>query len=351
MQNEAVPARPGKKKHLLWNIVFIGIAVLTVWVVASNAKGFSLENFRAYLSGNDPWWLSAAFGSMLAYVLLNALMIRLLLRDFGYHRNLWDCTTYTAADLYFSAITPSSTGGQPMEAWYMMQDGVPGVICTVVLLTYLLLYTVSIVLIGLVCLILYPNSFLAFGSFGRILIIIGAAIQLGLSLLYAVLLWNEQLLFRICDWFLRLLKKLHLLRHPDQKREKLRRSMERYSQATHLLAGRRRLLVKALLLNLFHRAAQIMVTVFCFLAGGGSLAMAPKMKPTATCQPVLCSFSTPMWMRTSDKIVQVQATISATSTSCMMAKASMGGSCLSRANRCKCYYCAFCASMHVLHAG
>ena len=277
MQNEAVPSRPGKKKHLLWNIVFIGIAVLTVWVVASNAKGFSLENFRAYLSGNNPWWLSAAFGSMLAYVLLNALMIRLLLRDFGYHRNLWDCTTYTAADLYFSAITPSSTGGQPMEAWYMMQDGVPGVICTVVLLTYLLLYTVSIVLIGLVCLILYPNSFLAFGSFGRILIIIGAAIQLGLSLLYAVLLWNEQLLFRICDWFLRLLKKLHLLRHPDQKREKLRRSMERYSQATHLLAGRRRLLVKALLLNLFHRAAQIMVTVFCFLAGGGSLEMAPKM--------------------------------------------------------------------------
>ena len=244
MPQVAAPTRPGKKKHLLWNIVFIGIAVLTVWVVASNAKGFSLENFRAYLSGNNPWWLSAAFGSMLAYVLFNALMIRILLRDFGYKKSLWDCTTYTAADLYFSAITPSSTGGQPMEAWYMVQDGIPGVISTVVLLTYLLLYTVSIVLIGLICLILYPKSFLAFGSFGRILISVGAAIQLGLSLLYAMLLWNERLLFRICDWFLRLLGKLHLLRHPEQKRERLRRSMERYSQATRLLAGRRRLLVR-----------------------------------------------------------------------------------------------------------
>ena len=53
--------------------------------------------------------------------------------------------------------------------------------------------------------------------------------------------------------------------------------MEEYGQATELLKGKRRLLVKTLLLNLAHRGSQILVTVFCFLAGGGSLKLAPRL--------------------------------------------------------------------------
>ena len=268
---------PNRKKHLLWNLIFVLIAVATVWVVTKQAKGFSPRSFSRYLRSNNPWWLLAALLSMLFYVGSNAWMIGVLLKGFGFRRNYFDCLSYTAADLYFSAITPSSTGGQPMEAWFMFQDKIPFVISTVVLLTYLLLYTLSTVLIGLVCILLLPGSFLSFGTFGRILIGVGAGIQIGLTLLYGMLLWNKKLLLKVCDWVLRTLAKLHLLRNLESKREKLFRTMVQYSEAALMLRGKKKLLRKALILNLAHRAAQIMVTVFCFLAGGEPLRLAPKM--------------------------------------------------------------------------
>lgn len=267
----------GSGKRVLWSLLFLVLAALSVWTVTSQAKGFSPKHFMEYLNNNNPWWLGAAFLAMLAYIGFDALMVGCLLRGFGYPRSYPKCVSYAAADLYFSAITPSATGGQPMEAYFMVKDGVPAIISTVVMLTYLLLYTLSIVIIGLLCLVLVPSSFLAFGTLGRIFIIVGAVIQLALAFLYALLLWNKNLLRKILNWGLWLLTKLHIVRNPEKRQEKLRATMDQYAQATAMLKGRRRLLLKTLLLNLAHRGSQILVTVFCFLAGGGSLRLAPKL--------------------------------------------------------------------------
>ena len=74
-----------------------------------------------------------------------------------------------------------------------------------------------------------------------------------------------------------MLAKLHLLRNLTKKQEKLNRTMDKYGEATQMLKGKRRLLIKGLLLNILHRGCQILVTVFCFLAGGGSWKMVPDL--------------------------------------------------------------------------
>ncbi|MBQ1411119.1 MAG: flippase-like domain-containing protein [Oscillospiraceae bacterium] len=267
------------KRRFLWSLLFLLIAAFSVYAVGSQAKGFSPKHFMEYLRHNNIWWMLAAVLAMLAYISFDAIMVSTLLRGFGYPRSHPKCVSYAAADLYFSAITPSATGGQPMEAYFMTKDGVPAIISTVVMLTYLLLYTLSIVIIGLVCLVLFPSSFTTFGTVGRIFIVVGAVIQLGLAVCYALLLWKKQLLMRLCVFGLRLLAKLHIIHNLAARESKLQKNMELYSQATELLKGRRRLLIKALLLNLAHRCSQILVTVFCFLAGAGPhcARLAPKL--------------------------------------------------------------------------
>ena len=265
------------KKRFLWSFLFLVLAALSVWAVTSQAKDFSPRRFLEYVEHNNPWWLGAAFVAMLAYISFSAMMVYCLLKDFGYRRSPLKCVSYTAADLYFSAITPSATGGQPMEGYFMIKDGVPAMITTVVLLTYILLYTLSILIIGLVCLVLVPSSFLAFGTVSRIFIGVGAVIQLALAVLYGMLLWNKNLLRKVLDWALRVLGKLRIIRNVEGRRKKLQANMEQYAAATELLKGRRKLLVKTLLLNLAHRISQILVTVFCFLAGGGPPHLAPKL--------------------------------------------------------------------------
>lgn len=261
----------------IWSLLFLLIALASIWVVMTQAKGFSPRHFMEYIRQTRLRWLLAAFGSMLLYISFDALMVRCMLKDFGYPRSFFKCVSYAAADIYFSAITPSATGGQPMEAYFMVKDGIPAAISTVVMLCYLLLYTISIVIVGLLSLILIPSSFLAFTRLSRFFIILGVVAQVALALGYAMLLWNKNLLRKILNWGLKLLVKLHIVHNPERHEQRLQRIMDQYTQAAELLKGHRRLLLKSMLLNLVHRCSQILVTVFCFLAGGGALGLAPKL--------------------------------------------------------------------------
>ncbi len=293
MNNTSRTGGMSGKKQFLWNLVFIAIAALSVWVITTQAKGFSPAKFSRYLENNNLWYLGGALAMMLTYILIGALAILCLLKGFGYKRSLPNGLSYVATDLYFSAITPSATGGQPVEGYMMVKDGIPAVVSTVALMTNLLLYTLSIVVIGALGLILRPSSFLRFGTFSRILIILGAAIQVSLALLYGLLLWKKELLRRICEWGLRLLCRLHLLRNPEKKRQRLDRIMTNYGQVTEMIKGKRRLLLKGLLLNVAHRGSQLLVTVLCYLAGGGSLRLAADVF-AMQCNVVLGAYCIPI---------------------------------------------------------
>lgn len=274
-KNSGRPA--GGRKRFLWSLLSFAIAALSIWAVTSQARGFSPKHFSEYIDQNNPWWLAAAAVMMLAYIVFNALMVDCLLKGLGYRRSFPKNLSYAAADIYFSAITPSGTGGQPVEAYLMVKDGIPGAVSTVVMIANLLFYTMAIVLLGALGLLLRPGSFLRFGVFSRILIVIGIVIQLTLSTFYALLLWKKKLMQHICDWFLRVLAKLHLIKNLERKQQKLYATMESYGEAAAMLRGKRKLMARGLFLIVCHRACQILVTVFCFLAGGGSWKMVPDL--------------------------------------------------------------------------
>ena len=91
------------------------------------------------------------------YLLCYGGVMRLFLRSFGYSAGLLRCASYGCIDFYYSAITPSSTGGQPMVIYHMGKDGVPmsksvlaPLVHTVLYKTVLILFTVA----GLIC---YPG--------------------------------------------------------------------------------------------------------------------------------------------------------------------------------------------------
>lgn len=261
--------QPGLRKNIVWTLIFVLIAAASIWAVISQNKSFSLAQYWLFLRQCQPGWIVAAFFSMLIFIWFTAEAIRLLLRAFGAPRSPLQGLSYAAADLYFSAITPSATGGQPAAALFMMRDGVSGVTATVILLANLAMYTMSIVLIGLFCLILRPGTFLRFSGFSRILILIGAVVQISLATFYCILLWNEKLLHNIVNGLLKLILKIKWIKNKDALEQRALEALQRYAKSAELIRGKRSVLWKDLLMNLVLRTAQICVTMFCYLAQGG----------------------------------------------------------------------------------
>ncbi len=274
--------KEGRKK-LIWSLVFVGIALLTVWTVASQSKGFSFAEFQSYLKGASAGWMAAAVLCMFGFIFFEGAAVLTICRGFGFSPKKRGGFIYAAADIYFSAITPSATGGQPMSAYFMMKDGIPGLVVTVALVLNLAMYTLAIVVINVLNLPFAADVYASFGPLSHILIGLGTLVQIALVVLYVFCLKNGSLLRRAGNWGIRLLARLHLLRQPEQKRQKLQEKMDQYDEYAQMIKGRPMMVVRAFVFNLLQRACIIAVSVCCFMATGGNGALAAKIWGVQSC--------------------------------------------------------------------
>lgn len=261
----------GKK----WGLLFLALAVLTVWAVMSQSKSFSFGQFLQTLREASVGWMSAAVAAMLGFILFEGMAVLCILRAFGYVRGVRSGFLYSAADIYFSAITPSATGGQPASAYFMMKSGIPGAVVTITLVANLIMYTIALLTVGIAGFVIRPKVFLHFHLPGRGLIVIGYLVLCGLTAIFCMLIVKPKILEKICDFLLKLGKKLYLVRHLEEKREKMHRAMTEYQRCAEIMAGNKRVFLKAYFYNLLQRVSQITVTLFVYFAVGGSASLAP----------------------------------------------------------------------------
>ena len=267
----------GIKNNKRWTILAFALAILTIWAVVSTNKQMSFTDLLAQLRNGRPEWLILSVLCMLGIIFFEGEACIVILRAVGYprsHRRGW---VYGAADIYFSAITPSASGGQPATAYFMIKDGVPGAVVTAVLILNLVMYTLAVLSIALVCIIARPSRFLSFSIPSRILIVMGMLALSGLSVLFYMLLRHQHFLFGVAKKTVSFLGKHHLMRHPEKRIEKLETARLEYRDCVLLMSGRFGMLIKGYLLNLLQRLSQFGVILTVYMATGGKLSQLPEL--------------------------------------------------------------------------
>ena len=239
-----------KRNHLLlWLVLFPLLAIAAVYTVVSANQNFSTDIFLTYLSQVQPVWLAAAVGCTLCYIFWEGLSLHTICRRLDSPSRLGRGVVWSAADIFFSAVTPSATGGQPASAWYMLRAGVPGSVCSVALLLNLVLYTLSILVIAPIAIALCPGVLATFCLPARWFIVVGAVLQLALAGLFLLLLVRPGLVERIALWCLDLLSRGRLRLRAEQWRAALAKKMPEYRACTQVLRRDWRLLAAAFLLQ------------------------------------------------------------------------------------------------------
>ena len=149
------------KNKIICFIVTLILAAFTIYAVFSGG-GISFEELVACVKDSSWQGLALAVLGMLGFIYFEGEAIRVIVDHMGYPAKRSHGFVYSAADVYFSAITPSASGGQPASAFFMMRDGMPGAAVMTALLVNLIMYTLAVVTIGLVDVILFPKIFLNF---------------------------------------------------------------------------------------------------------------------------------------------------------------------------------------------
>ena len=264
------------KKKVFWAVFTICLSILTIYALFYNS-GLSLYDLWQRIKNASPAWLIPAALCMLGFIFFEGRSLVLILRTLGYPAQKRRGFLYASADIFFSSITPSATGGQPASAFFMHKDGISGVAVTVALILNLTMYTLAIITLGLLSIIFFPRVFMEFAFPCKIMVLIGIVMMTLLTIFFILLLKKQVILLKICKFIISIMEKFRFKNAAEKFRRKVDSMMEKYRECVVTLAGKKGLLAKTYLLNILQRASQIMVTVFCYYAMHGNIPKGPKV--------------------------------------------------------------------------
>lgn len=178
-----MPARALERRRALGSgALFLGL-LAAVWYFV--LRQVPLGALRAALAAADPACLAAAMGAMGLYFLCEGRCTSRGLGRFGHRVGLWEGVGCAATGFFFSAVTPSATGGQPMVLHRMHRRGADPAHGALVLLLELACWKVLSALLGLAGLWMARRDLAALPGAARAVLLGGAG--LNLAVLAAVL--------------------------------------------------------------------------------------------------------------------------------------------------------------------
>jgi len=258
-------SKQNKRRNLVWAVAFVVIAVASIYAVKKVSGEFSITKLRELLYGASPIPVLLSFAALAGFFIFQALSLKTLLKSFGQEVSLGRSIVFVSTDLYFSAITPSATGGQPACGYIMVKSGIPASCVTVCLVFNLAMYTLSIIIIGIASILIAPGIFNYFSTAAKILILLGAFGLAMLALLGIVITIKHSAIDRLASIVLKIGKKLRIIKGRSDEVSILQ-WVEDYKGYASQLKGHGPALVRSLLYNTMHRICQMSITMFMYIA-------------------------------------------------------------------------------------
>lgn len=222
-------------KKWLWPVL---MAVLLGWTVYMLLADQSPAQLWAGLKVARFPFLLAGFGLMLLYVSCEAASTCLVLRTLGSPAPLRRCLSYACVGFYFSTVTPSSTGGQPMQVYAMSRDGIPAAHGALDMLFISVCYQTASALYALAAWLCFPALPAGLGKGLWALLLFGFVCTLLLTAGMVLLLVRPGWCGRLADLAAALARRLPFVRDPDGLRARWDGPIAQYAQGGRVLWSR-----------------------------------------------------------------------------------------------------------------
>jgi len=254
------------KKKAVFNILFLLLVFgLTVYGVF---RGEDLESMMHSIRQAQWQWLVPGVALVLFFIWSESIIIWYMMKSYGTRLKKRSCFLFSSVGFFFSCITPSASGGQPMQIYYMKKEKIPIPVSTVVLMIVTITYKLVLVVIGIGILI-FGQGFLHRYLEGILPVYyLGLGLNVFCVVFMTVLVFHPVLARSILVKGMELLEKMHLMRHKSTRIEKLNASMDQYHTTAVYLKDHMMVLVNVFAITLFQRFALFTATWFVYKAFG-----------------------------------------------------------------------------------
>lgn len=124
---------------------------------------------------------------------------------------------YAMVEFYFSGITPSATGGQPVQMYYMTKDKIPIKNSYIALIVNTLYFKIAIIFLGILVLIFKNNIITSFKPVHIGFIYFGLICDFLFCILLLLFLFNRKLIKKCLEWIFKFFRILNVFKKYTEK--------------------------------------------------------------------------------------------------------------------------------------
>ena len=261
-----------KKKSFPTKLVFnIFVICLCVGIVCFFF--FSEDGLRDLLQSGQGiiWqWIVVAVISQLVYMFTETTVIYLFIRERYKNFSYLNALKVSFTGLFWSAVTPSSTGGQPMQIYLLHSMNVEIGYATSRLMQKFLVYQVVLTLISIISVILNFGYILTNDNivFMIILLVFGFVSQLAVTLVIVMFSFSPNISRKFIMFFAKVLGKIKIIKNLDSKISDIDKQLDTFHSSNKNIYKKPKLLISAVILTFVQFIAMFLVPYFIYLSFG-----------------------------------------------------------------------------------
>ena len=254
------------RKKIIFNGVFLAVVfALTIYGVF---HGEDLSSMMDAIHRADKRWLIPGIALVAFFIWGESIIIWYMMRSSGIQLKKRTCFLFSSVGFFFSCITPSASGGKPMQIYYMKKEKISIPVSTVILMIVTITYKLVLVVIG-VGIAIFGRGFLHKYLEGILPVFyLGLALNIFCVTFMTILVFHPLLAKAIMVKGMKLLERLHLVKKKDGRLKKLEDSMDTYRNTAAYLKNNPFVIVKVIGITFIQRMALFAVTWFVYQAFG-----------------------------------------------------------------------------------
>lgn len=254
-----------KKSQLL------GIGFMLILMIASIMyvlKDESINSVMAAIHSVKAGYILIAIALMLGYIICEGINIWITMRALNKKTSVKDCIEYGFVGFYFSSITPSSSGGQPAQVYFMNRKGISITSSSLGLMILLFAHQLVVMLYGLIALFIKPEFMVSHKAGFHLLLAYGLISNAIILFGILFLIFSPKVVFKILNTMGKLLYKIRIIKNKDKLREKISQSLEEYERGAIYMKKNPKILLYVILVTILQITMLFAIPYVIYLGFG-----------------------------------------------------------------------------------
>lgn len=289
-----------KKKNrwsFLLTVVLFGCVVYALWTISNTLSEGNTTTIYELFSVVEWRYILIALAVMLFMMLCDVLKYGILTRQNGCKLSFGKQAELALTGKYYSAITPSATGGQPMQIYYMYRQGISGAQSSAIVLMNYAFQMFSSAIVAAVIMISCMGYLSAIGNVAvQKTILISGWVGFGINacapVFITIIIIKPAFLKWLVNLGLVLLHKIHLLKNIDERREKIYKGIDDFAICSKFIFAHPFKFIQLVLLGCVEPLTHCLYSYLVLLAFcGNSIENSPELLFTVSALAVYASYA------------------------------------------------------------